>query len=76
MLTDCRVACTGCGICAADAPEGLITMENNLPVIHPDKVDLQTELATLRCPTGAIQWVEGGQFARAETANLTGARLD
>ncbi len=61
-LARCKVACTGCGICAADAPEGLITMEHNLPVIHPDKVHLQTELATLRCPTGSIKWIPGQQF--------------
>ncbi len=61
-LARCKVACTGCGICAADAPEGLITMEHNLPVIHADKVHLQTELAALRCPTGAIKWLPGQQF--------------
>lgn len=58
----CKVACTGCGICASDAPEGLITMENNLPVIHLEKLDLQTDIATLRCPTGAIVWIEDQQF--------------
>ncbi len=58
----CKVACTGCGICAADAPEGLITMENNLPVIHLEKLELQTDIATLRCPTGAIVWIEDQQF--------------
>ncbi len=61
-LARCKVACTGCGICAADAPEGLITMEYNLPVVHPEKIQLQTELATLRCPTGAIRWIPGQQF--------------
>jgi Na+-translocating ferredoxin:NAD+ oxidoreductase RNF subunit RnfB/ferredoxin len=58
----CKVACTGCGICAADAPEGLIEMEHNLPIIDKEHIDLQTEIATLRCPTGAIAWVEGQQF--------------
>lgn len=61
-LALCKVACTGCGICAADAPEGLITMRNNLPVINDEFVDLQTEIATLRCPTGAIRWIEDQQF--------------
>lgn len=59
----CKVACTGCGICVADAPEGLMEMQHNLPVIDPHKIELQTDIATLRCPTGAIQWVEGQQFA-------------
>lgn len=58
----CKVACTGCTLCAADAPEGLITMRNNLPVIDRTRVDLQTPLATLRCPTDAIVWIEDQQF--------------
>lgn len=61
-LDQCKVACTGCGICAADAPEGLITMAYNLPVIHKEHIELVTPIATLRCPTGAIQWVPGQQF--------------
>jgi electron transport complex protein RnfB len=61
-LERCKVVCTGCGLCAADAPEGLITMQNNLPVINADKIELETELATLRCPTGAIKWIVGQQF--------------
>lgn len=58
----CKVACTGCGRCAADAPEGLITMRNNLPVINTEKLDQETELAVLRCPTNAIVWLEKQQF--------------
>jgi len=58
----CKVACTGCGRCAADAPEGLITMKNNLPVINTDKLDQETELAVLRCPTNSIVWLEKQQF--------------
>ncbi len=61
-LARCKVACTGCGLCAADAPEGLITIAHNLPVVHKDVIHLQTPLATLRCPTGAIVWLEGQQF--------------
>ncbi len=61
-LATCDVACTGCGICAADAPEGLITMKNNLPVINQNLLQLETKIATLRCPTGAITWVEEQQF--------------
>ncbi len=61
-LATCDVACTGCGICAADAPEGLITMKNNLPVVNQNLLQLETKIATLRCPTGAITWVEEQQF--------------
>jgi ferredoxin len=63
ILELCEVACTACTRCAADAPEGLIDMKNNLPVINPDKLKLETDIATLRCPTGAITWVEEQQFA-------------
>jgi electron transport complex protein RnfB len=58
----CQVGCTGCTRCAADAPEGLIDMAYNLPVIHLDHLELQTEIATYRCPTDAIVWIEGQQF--------------
>lgn len=61
-LESCSVACTGCSICVSDAPEGLMHMEHALPVINRERTDLETELATLRCPTRAIQWVDGQQF--------------
>jgi RnfABCDGE-type electron transport complex B subunit len=66
-LAQCKVACTGCGICAADAPVGLISMEHNLPVINDDNIELLTPIATLRCPTGAIKWIPGQQFAELRT---------
>ncbi len=62
MLEDCKVACTGCARCAADAPEGLITMKNNLPEINRELIDKETAIATYRCPTGAIVWIEKQQF--------------
>ncbi len=62
ILGLCEAACTACTRCAADAPEGLIEMKNNLPVINPEKLKLETDIATLRCPTGAITWVEEQQF--------------
>jgi Fe-S-cluster-containing hydrogenase component 2 len=54
------VLCTGCGRCAADAPGGLITIENNLAVIDYSKNALASRLAIERCPTGAIVWLEEG----------------
>lgn len=62
----CRVACDACGRCAADARPGVITMKNNLPVVAADSAAAATLEATLRCPTGAIRWVEGAQFALEE----------
>ncbi|RMH62920.1 MAG: RnfABCDGE type electron transport complex subunit B [Calditrichaeota bacterium] len=63
ILESCEVACTACSRCAADAPEGLIEMQNNLPVIHAEMLHKETKIATLRCPTGAITWLEEQQFA-------------
>lgn len=57
---ECEVACNACGRCAVDAPEGLITMENNLAVIDYSRNDLATKEPILRCPTGAIVWLERG----------------
>lgn len=65
----CKVACTGCGICVADAPEGLIQIQKNLAVVQEEKAHLQTDIATLRCPTGAITWIENQQF-RKETRKV------
>jgi Na+-translocating ferredoxin:NAD+ oxidoreductase RNF subunit RnfB len=59
----CKVACTGCGLCATDAAEGLIEMVDGLAVIDYTKNDLAEPKALERCPTGAIVWVEGQQFA-------------
>lgn len=61
-LDVCQVACTGCSICVSDAPEGLMKMEHTLPVLDLEKSHLETSIATLRCPTKAIQWVEKQQF--------------
>lgn len=56
LLEDCEVACTACGRCAMDAP-GLITMENNLPIIDYGK-EHETRVPIQRCPTGAIVWID------------------
>jgi electron transport complex protein RnfB len=58
----CKVACTACGRCAADAAPGLIEMVNGLAVVDYEKNELATPDAIARCPTGAIVWVEGAQF--------------
>lgn len=61
-LAVCQVACTGCGLCVADAPDGLMHMEHTLPVIDVSRHDLETPIATYRCPTEAITWIEKQQF--------------
>lgn len=58
----CKVVCDACGRCAQDAAPGLIAMVDNLPVVDYAGGGPATPEATLRCPTGAIQWVVGEQF--------------
>jgi Na+-translocating ferredoxin:NAD+ oxidoreductase RNF subunit RnfB len=65
-LLRCKVACDACGRCAADAPGDSVEMVNGLPVVHYDRDVQPTPAATWRCPTGAIQWLEGRQFAELE----------
>jgi len=55
---ECAVACTACGRCEADAPEGLIRIENNLAIIDYSKNALATRIPIERCPTGAIVWFD------------------
>jgi len=59
----CTVACDACGRCAQDAATGLINMTNNLPQVQYASLLKMGPEATFRCPTGAIQWLPGGQFA-------------
>ncbi len=59
----CRVACNACGRCALDAETGVVAMKGNLPVVNGQLAALASAAATQRCPTNAIVWVEGTQFA-------------
>jgi RnfABCDGE-type electron transport complex B subunit len=62
MLELCRVGCTACERCVADAAEGLLKMRSHLPVFNRDLLHLQSVEATRRCPTGAIAWLEDTRF--------------
>lgn len=55
---DCEVACTACERCAKDSPEGLISINNHLAVIDYNKNAIASPLATERCPTGSIVWLD------------------
>ena len=59
----CQVACNACARCVSAGAPGLLEMVNNLPVIDYEKNDLASPEAVGRCPTGAIVWLEGQQFA-------------
>lgn len=61
----CRVACTACGKCVLDAAPGLIGLRRGLAVVDAARMAEARRQDTARCPTGAIAWVEGAQFARA-----------
>jgi Na+-translocating ferredoxin:NAD+ oxidoreductase subunit B len=62
--TLCEVACTACGRCAMDAPDGVIAIRDNLAVIDYGKNSLTLPLAIERCPTGAIVWLDDRQGTR------------
>ncbi|MFN7934162.1 MAG: (Fe-S)-binding protein [Bryobacteraceae bacterium] len=56
--SECEVACTACGRCAADAQPGLIQIVNNLAVVDYSKNNLANQTPIQRCPTGAIVWFD------------------
>ena len=62
ITTLCRTACDACGKCVADADTGLIEMVNSLPQIDYQSGAIEDPKATWRCPTGAIVWLDAGQF--------------
>ena len=66
----CSVACTGCRKCAQDAAPGLIEIRDGLARIDHDRIELENPAAIERCPTGAIVWLEGGQFAHLDPLHL------
>ncbi len=66
VLEDCDVGCNACGRCAADAPAGVVTMVDNLPVVDYTRAGDARE-SIERCPTGAIVWLD------PETGRQTGA---
>lgn len=70
----CKVVCDACGRCEQDAAPGLIRMENNLPVVDYGAGGPALPEATSRCPTGAIQWVEGNQFSEHDRPVPAGER--
>jgi len=57
VLAACEVACTACGRCALDAPDGLVSMRDNLPVVDYSRPHA-TRVPIERCPTGAIVWID------------------
>jgi len=67
VLGLCSVACDACGRCVADAAPGLIRMEDNLPRVDYAGGGPALPQTVHRCPTGAIQWLEGTQLQELST---------
>lgn len=64
VLEQCKVACTACGKCVQDAAPGLISVASGVAVVNYDFNVHADEHVVERCPTGAIVWLSGAQFAR------------
>lgn len=76
-LEKCAVACNACGRCVADSITGVIEMKNNLAVVNYSLNDLTAQSATMRCPTGAIVWLENEkQFTIKQETNLPIGRVE
>ena len=71
VLEQCTVACTTCGKCALDAAPGLISVASGVAVIDYDKIAEADEGAIERCPTNAIVWLRGAQFAPPPALSLS-----
>lgn len=71
VLEVCDVGCTACGKCAMDAPNQMIEMKFNLPVINYSKA-IQNQDSIQRCPTGAIVWLDdvAGPVKGAESKKI------
>ena len=68
-LAECAVACNACGRCAADAVNGGVTMEHNLPVVDYNKNAIFSREIIQRCPTGAIGWIlDNGSLEKGAAA--------
>ena len=63
VLEQCKVACTACGKCVQDAAEGLISVASGVAVVDYDRIAFAEPRNVERCPTGAIVWLSGAQFA-------------
>ena len=62
-LAQCQVACTACRKCVQDAVEGLISVARGVAVVNYDMIAQAESRVVERCPTGAIVWLSGAQFA-------------
>jgi ferredoxin len=71
VLDDCKVACTACGKCVMDAAPGLISVASGVAAVDYRLNDMADAAAIARCPTGAIVWLRGAQFAPGTATEAT-----
>ena len=70
---NCKAACTACGKCVLDAAPDLISVASGVAVVDYRLNDRAAMDAVLRCPTGAIVWLEGAQFEARVPPQLIGS---
>ncbi|HEU5175660.1 MAG TPA: (Fe-S)-binding protein [Gemmatimonadaceae bacterium] len=75
VLDACKVACTACGKCVMDAAPGVISIASGVAAVDYSLNALADAHAIDRCPTGAIIWLEGAQFAGGQPGSDRGARV-
>lgn len=75
VLESCKAACTACGKCVVDAAPALISVASGVAVVDYQLNELAALEATVRCPTGAIVWLDGAQFAHPSNEEKRGARV-
>jgi Na+-translocating ferredoxin:NAD+ oxidoreductase subunit B len=76
-LERCSVACNGCSRCALDAAPGLIEIKDGLARINYSLNDTATKVATSRCPTGAIVWLDNNkQFDNSSKATVSIGKVE
>ena len=73
VLENCKAACTACGKCVLDAAPDLISVASGVAVVDYRLNDRAAMDAVLRCPTGAIVWLEGAQFEARVPPQLIGS---
>jgi len=73
VVEQCRVACTACGKCVQDAAKGLISVASGVAVVDYELAALAELRAVERCPTNAIVWLSGAQFAGVPASAVTEA---
>jgi Na+-translocating ferredoxin:NAD+ oxidoreductase RNF subunit RnfB len=75
VLESCAVGCTACNKCVVDAAPGLVSIERGVAVVHYERNESADGAAISRCPTGAIVWIDGAQFAKPKAARRAPAAL-